>query len=142
MDAPRSVSRADDRAWRIFRRFEHRHSAPVGATESYLTAANRALFLQLCIAGRATAVRRGVPERELCFPCRISDLLQMDNSLLGWAFPRGQLSLWLDTNEIIGVTTPIGILMTEILQVREREFNYLLKLISVSADFLCVVLFL
>ena len=40
----------------------------------------------------------------------------MDEALLGWAFPRGQLSLFLDTNELIGVTTPIGMLMAEVLQ--------------------------
>jgi hypothetical protein len=38
----------------------------------------------------------------------------MDEALLGWAFPRGQLSLWLDTNEYIGVTTTIGMLYTEV----------------------------
>src|SRR5690242_13600626 len=41
----------------------------------------------------------------------------MDEALLGWLFPRGQLSLTLDKNEYIGVQTHIGFLMTEILQV-------------------------
>lgn len=38
----------------------------------------------------------------------------MDDALLGWAFPKGQISLWLDTNEFIGVTSTIGILYTEV----------------------------
>ena len=33
--------------------------------------------------------------------------LALDDGLLGWLFPSGQLSLWLDTDEIVGVLSPI-----------------------------------
>jgi len=49
-------------------------------------------------------------------------LLAMDDALLGWAFPKGQISLWLDTNEYIGVTSTIGMLYTEVLQVMYASY--------------------
>jgi len=49
-------------------------------------------------------------------------LLRMDTALLGWAFPKGQISLWLDTNTVIGVTSTIGILCTEVLQVMYASY--------------------
>lgn len=46
--------------------------------------------------------------------------MAVDELFLGWAFPQGQLSLFLDTNEFIGVLSPIGALYTEVLQVGQR----------------------
>lgn len=41
----------------------------------------------------------------------------MDNALLGWLFPKGQLALYLDTQSDFGVTTGIGRVYAEILQI-------------------------
>jgi hypothetical protein len=49
-------------------------------------------------------------------------LLAMDDTLLGWAFPKGQISLWLDKNKYIGVTSTIGMIYTEILQVMYASY--------------------
>ncbi len=34
--------------------------------------------------------------------------ISMDESMFGWIFPRGQITLFLDTNTVIGVTTTFG----------------------------------
>jgi hypothetical protein len=79
-------------------------------------------------------------------------LLSMDDALLGWAFPKGQISLWLDTNEYIGVTSTIGILYTEVLHVKStvslhigplstfvRPLPVLLQLVGVTSN-VCIIL--
>ena len=45
-----------------------------------------------------------------------SELLSMDEFLLGWLYPRGQLALYLDTQYEFGVTTQFGRFYAEILQ--------------------------
>lgn len=44
-------------------------------------------------------------------------LIAVDEAFLGSFFPRGQFSLWLDTNPVIGVTTFFGRVASELLQV-------------------------
>lgn len=43
-------------------------------------------------------------------------LVTLDTHILGWLFPHGQLALYLDTNEYIGVNSSIGIYYAELLQ--------------------------
>jgi hypothetical protein len=44
-------------------------------------------------------------------------LLRMDEFLLGWLYPKGQLALYLDTQMSFGVTTQIGRIYAEIFQI-------------------------
>jgi hypothetical protein len=44
-------------------------------------------------------------------------LLKMDEALLGWLYPKGQLALYLDTQPDFGVTTEFGRIYAEIFQV-------------------------
>jgi len=44
-------------------------------------------------------------------------LLRMDEALWGWLWPKGQMSLWLDTQPSFGVTTPIGRAYAELFQI-------------------------
>jgi hypothetical protein len=44
-------------------------------------------------------------------------LLNFDEALLGWVWPRGQVSLFLDSSSLIGPTSMLGYFYTEILQV-------------------------
>lgn len=46
-----------------------------------------------------------------------AQLLKMDEYLLGWLYPRGQLALYLDTQYDFGVTTEIGRAYAEVLQI-------------------------
>jgi len=43
-------------------------------------------------------------------------LLAMDDKMLGWLFPKGQLALYLDQNTYIGVQSWFGVLCGEVLQ--------------------------
>jgi PAP2 superfamily len=45
------------------------------------------------------------------------EFISMDTMLLGWLFPRGQLSLFLDTNPMIGPNALLGRIMNEVLQI-------------------------
>eukprot|EP00047_Mylnosiga_fluctuans_P002584 m.225080 g.225080 ORF g.225080 m.225080 type:complete len:323 (+) comp11208_c0_seq1:21-989(+) len=45
------------------------------------------------------------------------ELLQLDELLLGWLFPQGQLALWADANNIVNPAAIVGSLITEILQI-------------------------
>ena len=51
-------------------------------------------------------------------------LLYMDEVLLGWLFPRGQMALWLDTQTTIGVTTEIGRFIAEFLQIMYISYYF------------------
>jgi hypothetical protein len=51
-------------------------------------------------------------------------LLAVDSLLLGWAFPRGQLALWLDSSTLLGPDTPLGRLLTEVLQVCYASYYF------------------
>lgn len=52
-------------------------------------------------------------------------LVAMDTSLLGWAFPKGQLALYLDNeSSIIGVNSYIGIVAAEILQLMYVSYYF------------------
>jgi len=51
-------------------------------------------------------------------------LLQMDKQLLGWAFPHGQLALWLDGNTAVGVTTAFGRVVAEFLQIMYVSYYF------------------
>jgi len=42
--------------------------------------------------------------------------LAMDNSLLGWIFPRGQVGLWAQSSSLLNPSMPLGRLTTEVLQ--------------------------
>lgn len=44
-------------------------------------------------------------------------LLELDKALLGWAYPKGQLALYLDTQPDFGVTTAFGRMYAELFQV-------------------------
>jgi len=44
-------------------------------------------------------------------------LLKMDESLLGWLYPRGQLALYLDTQPTFGVTSVFGEVYAEVFQI-------------------------
>ena len=49
-------------------------------------------------------------------------LLQWDNVLWGWIFPKGQLALYLDTHPYIGPTTTIGKVYAEVLQIMYASY--------------------
>lgn len=51
-------------------------------------------------------------------------LIELDESLLGWIFPRGQLSIFLDSNDLLGPHTILGKFINNVLQI--SYFTYYL----------------
>ena len=49
---------------------------------------------------------------------------QMDDFLLGWLFPKGQLALALDGNAYVGPATVIGKIVAEVLQILYASYYF------------------
>jgi len=64
------------------------------------------------------------------------DMLKLDELLLGWAFPKGQFALWLDTNPYIGPLSPIGRIYAEVLQVLYVSYYFWGNVLLVWLGFL------
>ena len=66
-------------------------------------------------------------------------LLKMDEFLLGWLYPRGQLALYLDTQMTFGVTTQIGRIYAEVFQILYISYYFwsVASAMASSHDMLC-----
>lgn len=60
--------------------------------------------------------------QRLLVPLQDDALAAVDRGLLGWLWPEGQLSIWIDRSSWIGPTTPLGRVVSELLQV--SYFSY------------------
>eukprot|EP01006_Ploeotia_vitrea_P027281 TRINITY_DN60129_c0_g1_i1.p1 TRINITY_DN60129_c0_g1~~TRINITY_DN60129_c0_g1_i1.p1 ORF type:complete len:462 (+),score=176.61 TRINITY_DN60129_c0_g1_i1:8-1393(+) len=78
------------------------------AVPLYFTGSNVALHSRFAVEGRAMLYD--------------DVLLRMDEMLLGWLFPRGQLALWLDTNEFVGGRSWISPFYVDVLQVMYASY--------------------
>lgn len=59
----------------------------------------------------------GVIEAHLPVALKDGALLKIDSFLLGWLLPKGQLALWLDTNSVLGPTSVLGAIITDLLTI-------------------------
>lgn len=77
------------------------------------------IFQCVCISLTFPAFYFGIAVivNENNFPMHDEDILQIDQFILGWLFPKGQLSLWVDAHPYFNPSTFLGKLIVDFLQI-------------------------